>query len=149
MVDKTVTDEVRTLVLEGWCLGVVPQPDKLLNEPCNALERAEDPDGTWRRYVNEQIREHYQPLWQFVDLWVHLRVPGFAQVVAWRTQQEQQLPPTRRMSTPAIARFIAHYERVTRWLWQSPPLGPGMVVRLDQDHNVAEFTASAADRISS
>ena len=143
----TVSVQADTLVLEGWCVGVMPQPEPMLIEPCNELERSEDPQGVWRRYVNEQVREHYQPLWSLVDLWVHLRVPGFDQVVAWRTQQEQQLPPDRRMSEQGITRFIAHYERITRWLWKSVPLGPGVVVGLDEHHSVVTITASAGDLI--
>ena len=144
----TVAAQVETLVLEGWCLGVTAQPDSMLTEPCNELEAQEDPQGFWRSYVNTQVRDHYEPLWRQVDLWVHLRVPGFAQVVTWRTQQEQQLPAEQRMSPPEIRRFVAHYERITRWLWASPPLGPGVVVTLDENHRAADFTASAAPQIS-
>jgi D-glycerate 3-kinase len=139
----TVTAQVDTLVLEGWCLGVIAQPDSLLVEPVNELERDEDPSGVWRGYVNEQIREHYESLWEHVDLWVHLRVPSFTQVVTWRTQQEQQLPASQRMSEPEILRFIQHYERLTRWLWASVPQGPGVVVSLDEAHQVADFSVSA------
>ena len=144
----TITAEVDTLVLEGWCLGVTAQPDNLLADPVNDLERDEDPQGIWRGYVNDQIRDHYESLWTQVDLWVHLRVPSFTQVVHWRTQQEQQLPASQRMSEPEILRFIQHYERLTRWLWASVPLGPGVVVRLDEAHQVAEFAASRATRIT-
>ena len=45
----------QVLVLEGWCLGVHAQPEDLLQEPINALERDEDPQGIWRSWVNNQI----------------------------------------------------------------------------------------------
>lgn len=145
----TIDVEARRLILEGWCLGVTTQPESQLQQPCNTLEAREDPDGRWRRYVNEQVRSHYQPLWRQVDLWVHLRVPSFAQVVAWRTQQEQQLPPEQRMSDAEILRFIQHYERLTRWIWSNTAQGPGVLVQLDESHRVAGITVSAGSKIGS
>jgi len=137
------------LILEGWCVGVAPQPEGLLAQPCNALERDEDAQGVWRGWVNAQITQHYQPLWAHVDLWLHLRVPGFAQVVAWREQQEFSLPGAQRMSKLELERFIAHYERLTRWQWRHPARGPGLLVQLDAQHGVEGVTVSAGTVIES
>ncbi|MEM7079279.1 MAG: kinase [Pseudomonadota bacterium] len=122
-------------VFEGWCLGAQPQAGAQLTEAVNALEREEDTDGRWRSWVNRQL-QGYQPFWEQIDFWVHLRVPGFAQVEAWRYQQELALAPTLRMSRQEIRRFIAHYERVTRALWAAQPQGPGLVVTLDAQHHI-------------
>ena len=145
--DKGLDDRVaereidaEVLVFEGWCLGVKAQPVSALRTPCNDLERDEDAEGKWRSWVNEQLRQHYESLWQKVDLWVHLRVPGFAQVHAWRSLQEQQIPPAQRMDADQIARFIAHYERLTKALWQQTPATPGFVLALDEGHRVTDVT---------
>ncbi len=137
------------LVLEGWCVGVSAQAEADLISPCNDLERLEDPQGAWRRWVNQQIAEHYEPLWRQVDFWVHLRVPSFAQVILWRSQQEQQLPADQQMSAAQIERFIQHYERLTRWMWQAQAKGPGVVIALDSSHRVANVTFFTAPQISS
>ncbi len=134
--------EADLLILEGWCLGIHAQSAAALEHPCNTLERSEDKDGVWRRWVNEQIHAHYENLWTSVDLWVHLRVPGFAQVQAWRAQQELQLPVDQRMSESQISRFIAHYERLTQALWQQTPATPGFVLQLDENHQVTEVTTA-------
>jgi len=134
--------EAGILVFEGWCLGVKAQPESALVTPCNALERDEDVAGKWRHWVNDQLHQHYESLWQKVDLWVHLRVPGFAQVQAWRTQQEQQIPLERRMNEDQITRFIAHYQRLTEALWQQIPDTPGFVLQLDELHQVTQVTVS-------
>ena len=144
---RPVTCETDMLILEGWCLGVSAQPDSLLASPVNALEAAEDADGVWRTWVNEQIALHYEPLWSQVDLWIHLRVPGFDQVLEWRGQQEQQLHEDQRMSSAQITRFIAHYERLTRWMWQQSAWGPGFVVQLDAHHEIAGVTVKNAKLI--
>ena len=136
MDDRSGQRQVRCqiLVLEGWCVGVQAQPD--VSQPINALERTADTEGRWRSWVNEQTREHYEPLWQCIDYWVQLRPPGFAQVVQWRGEQEQQIAPDKQMDAQALQRFIDHYERLTRWQWACAPHQPGMRVELGADHNV-------------
>lgn len=125
------------LVLEGWCLGVRAQPAEQLREPINALERWQDGEGIWRTWVNEQIARHYEPLWQQVDYWLQLRPPSFAQVLQWRGEQEQQIAPAQRMDAAALQRFIDHYERLTRWQWDSPARSPGLAVSLAANHRVS------------
>lgn len=127
------------LVFEGWCLGLQTQSADALREPVNELERTEDANRTWRAWVNGQLHAHYQALWDSVDFWVHLRVPGFAQVLAWRREQEQALPVEHRMSEAQLQRFIAHYERWTRHLWATEPLGPGIVIELNAAHRLVSF----------
>ncbi len=134
------------LVLEGWCLGLEAVDPAALVEPVNELERSEDPQAVWRRWVNAALAAHYAPLWQRVDFWIHLRVPGFAQVFEWRREQEQALPPDQRMDDAALRRFIAHYERWTHMLWTQAPPGPGLVLEIDAHHGVDPFRCrSVAD----
>jgi D-glycerate 3-kinase len=134
----------QVLVLEGWCLGVRAQPEDMLQDSINTLEREEDSAGVWRAWVNEQIRQHYEPLWRQIDYWVQLKPPGFEQVVLWRGQQEQQIEPALRMDPITLGRFIDHYERLTRWQWTSPPLQPGLTVHLAPDHSVQAVEALTA-----
>jgi D-glycerate 3-kinase len=46
------------VLFEGWCVACPPQDAAALEVPVNALERDEDGDGRWRRYVNDQLRRH-------------------------------------------------------------------------------------------
>lgn len=133
---------VDVLILEGWCVGVTPQPEAELVNPCNALEAEEDQQRIWRTWVNQQIAQHYLPLWEHADLWLHLRPPGFSQVLSWRTQAEQQLPVEQRMTRAQMVRFVAHYERLTRWQQRTPARGPGFLLRLDAQHNVDSVTVA-------
>lgn len=146
--DKAVDDRVREevvmadcVILEGWCLGVTAQPGDLLKLPVNSLEAEEDPDCIWRHWVNEQIHQRYESLWNRVDYWVYLQVPGFDQVYEWRAQQEQTISATQRMSEDELTRFINHYQRLTQWVLNHPfPQGPGIQVALDAQHQVQEIT---------
>lgn len=109
------------ILLEGWCVGARPQPDTALADPVNALEREDDQDGRWRRFVNDRLRTDYAELFALLDLTILLRAPSFDQIYAWRAEQEAGLdrhmahasPP---MTDAALRRFIAHYERLTRWM---------------------------------
>jgi len=113
------------VILEGWCVGATPEPDAALADPINALERNEDPDGRWRRFVNGQLAGPYARLFARLDLGILLRAPSFDQVMGWRTEQEARLdrtpgaPPA--MDAAALARFIAHYERITRHILAVEP----------------------------
>ncbi len=127
------------LIIEGWCLGVAAQSQQQLAEPCNALEEEEDGHGLWRSWVNEQVATHYTQLWRCIDFWIHLTVPSFAQVHAWRWQQEQMLPASQRMDRQALVRFIQHYERLTEQLWRQPSRGPGLVIKLDEQDSIPEL----------
>ncbi len=135
--DRSGIESLRgdSLVIEGWCLGVTRQPDKLLTPAINRLEESEDLDGRWRSWVNTQIAR-YEPVWDEIDFWVHLRVPSFDEVIRWRSQQEEQIPTAQRMSHVNLLRFVQHYERLTRWMWENEPRGPGVLVQLDTQHRI-------------
>jgi len=111
---------VDIVLLEGWCLGVRPQPIDQLVEPVNVLEKEEDPDGLWRNHVNAEIVRAFLPLYARVDRWIMLQAPGFDCVYQWRLEQEQKLADAqgstrgkRVMNPDQLARFIQFYQRLT------------------------------------
>jgi len=123
------------LVLEGWCLGTPAEDDAALAAPLNRLEREEDVAGRWRAYCNSALREHYPALWRRFDrLWL-LQAPDFAIVAQWRWEQEQALqaaaPGRAGMDRVALARFLQHYERVSRQALRSLPALADRVIALD------------------
>ncbi|MEQ8859342.1 MAG: hypothetical protein RIC56_11910 [Pseudomonadales bacterium] len=136
---RRVEAPVDVLVLEGWCVGAPPQPAGELAAPVNALEAHEDADGVWRRYVNDALAGPYAGLWERLDALVFLQVPDLAAVRRWRTQQEQALPAERRMSGAGIERFVAHYERLTRWMLTTMPERAAVTAVLDGDHELADL----------
>ena len=131
---ETVRD-ARAVVFEGWCLGVTPQPESLLQTPVNRLEAEEDPGAAWRTHVNDACRQ-YSPVWSLVDWWIYLEVPDMACVKRWRREQENRLPAARRMSDAELDRFLAHYERLTLWLKSRFPRRTDWHLALDRQHRV-------------
>jgi D-glycerate 3-kinase len=54
---------------------------------------------------------------------VLLQAPSFEVVLGWRLEQEHKLVARtgRGMSDAEVARFVAHYERLTRWILTEAP----------------------------
>lgn len=129
---------VDILLFEGWCVGAVPEGDEALAVAVNALEREADGAGVWRRYVNDALAGDYQRLFAGIDVLVMLAAPGFEVVTGWRQQQERELREAGRggMSDAAVARFVMHYERLTRHMLATLPGRADMVVRLGPDREV-------------
>ena len=128
------------LIFEGWCVGAIAQPAADLVEPVNDLERNEDPDGVWRRHVNEALAGPYADLFARIDRLVLLAAPRFEVVQAWRTEQEHALSRmlenegrhgAKVMSDAQISRFIQHYERLTRYILSEMPQRADLTLRLD------------------
>jgi len=130
------------VIFEGWCVGARPQRRDELEEPINGLERLEDPTGDWRYYVNRELGGHYQALFAEVDVLVMLRPESFDHVFAWREQQEARLRDQsggpQVMGPTAVRRFVMHFERLTRFMWEEMPARADAVVYLGDDHMPAE-----------
>lgn len=142
---KWVDRPLDLLIFEGWCVGAAAQADAYLNAPVNDLERTEDPDGTWRRAVNDALAGPYQTLFARIDRLALLAAPGFEVVQGWRTQQEAELrttlaeqgrDPALAMTDAQVARFIQHYERITRAILAEMPARADLTLRLGPDREV-------------
>jgi len=136
------------VIVEGWCLGTPAQADADLHQPVNDLETREDPDGSWRRYVNQQLGGRYQDIFQLLDLLIMLQAPSFECVYQWRLEQEAKLADklleceqqdslrNRVMTATQIRRFIQHYQRLTEQSLQQLPGRVHYLFSLDADRRV-------------
>lgn len=162
--DKSVDDRCPTsvwqewvgpadvIVFEGWCVGALPVSPESLKTPINSLERVEDVNGDWRRYVNRQLEEKYQELFGMIDALVMLKVPNMEAVYEWRSLQEKKLAervkyifdtqqPTdhlRIMNEEEIVRFIQHYERLTRTMLNEMPSRADVTLFLNENHKISD-----------
>lgn len=135
------TGPIELIILEGWCVGSPPQPGDDLLEPINSLEREEDRSAEWRRYVNRQLEKTYADLFAQLDALIFLQVPDFDAVYPWRLKQEQKLAAvtahhaTGTMDRVQLARFIQHYERLTRANLATLSETADVVLELDENHD--------------
>ena len=133
---RIVRGPVDTVVVEGWCVGAVAGRGELAT-PVNALEAEEDEEGRWRRGVDAALSQDYAALLGELDELVFLAVPDLDAVLRWRTEQEQERPPSQRMTRAGLARFVQHYERITRRMLADLPDRAEVLVTLDAGHRVA------------
>lgn len=135
-----VSDGCEVVIFEGWCVGARPQNPEDLIDPVNQLEAEEDPDGRWRRFANEALSGDYQKLFGCLDMLVLLAAPDWSTVLRWRIQQEHELraaspDATRIMDDSEVARFISHYERLTRHILNEMPTRADLVLRLNKNRD--------------
>jgi D-glycerate 3-kinase len=115
-----VSGPLDLVILEGWCVGSVAQPDDDLLQPVNDLERLRDANAVWRRHVNARLASDYSDLFSKLDALVFLQAPGFDAILSWRLEQERKLAETAPGDTPGvmddeqIVEFIGYFERITR-----------------------------------
>ena len=135
----TITGPIDLIILEGWCVGSRPQTDAELQEPVNALEREQDADGSWRRFVNAQLAGDYAVLFAQLGALVFLQAPDFDAVYRWRLEQERKLPADApaAMDDAQVAGFIQYFERLTRANLAHLPDIADAVLELDDDHRCA------------
>ncbi len=132
------------IILEGWLMGVDGDPAAPGAPGLNALETGEDATGLWRSWQEDHLARDYGALWDRADSFLHLDAPSFEIVLRWRVQQEEStlglpsglLPPERRLW---VARFIQHYERLTRRMLTGHRR-KGDVIQVDDARNLVAFT---------
>jgi D-glycerate 3-kinase len=144
-----VASPVDVILLEGWCVGAIPQSEAALAAPVNALEREEDPDRVWRRYVNDKLKGDYAKLFARIDVLALLQAPSFEVVYGWRSLQEEKLAEKVRlqglsgtglMDARQIRRFLMFYQRLTEWILEEMPGRADILMPLGEDHRILRIT---------
>lgn len=147
-----VNGPVDVIVFEGWCVGVPAQTEPALIEPVNELERNEDTDAVWRKYVNSALKNEYAQLFGLLDALVVLSAPSFDCVYQWRLLQEEKLRSkwqaargdenTKFLSPDDIKRFISHYQRLTEHGLSELPQRCDWQLVLAENHNITALNTS-------
>lgn len=142
-----VCGPVDLIILEGWCVGTKAQETVELEQAINQLERNEDPDGTWRNYVNDQLNKRYASIFDDLDKLVFMQAPGFDAILRWRLEQEEKLAATSSQAASAlmnreqVTRFVQFFERLTRANLATLPDTADIVFTLDETHAVSSARA--------
>ena len=129
------------VILEGWCVGAKPQSNSLIRKPINILEKYEDKDLMWRKYVNKKLKKEYKNLFAMIDYLIFMKVPNFNMVFKWRLLQENKLKKkshlrTKVMSYNEIKRFIMFYQRITLQMTKDLSKSASVVMLLKKNHEI-------------
>ncbi|NWK57293.1 kinase [Verrucomicrobiaceae bacterium N1E253] len=144
------SEAVDVILFEGWCIGAVAEPPEALPKAINVLEEKEDADGAWRGFVNERLQSEYVDLFALLDRLVMIKAPDFECVHHWRGEQEDKLRASKAsevgadlsglMSVEQLERFIMHYERLTRWMFDEMPGRADVLFELSAEHIIESGT---------
>jgi D-glycerate 3-kinase len=132
------------VILEGWCVGAKPQSSSLIKKPINILEKYEDKDLKWRKYVNEKLKKEYRKLFSMIDHFIFMKIPNFNVVFKWRLLQEDKLrkkshPSKKIMSYYEIKRFIMFYQRITLQMLKDLSKSASVVMFLKKNHEIKKI----------
>ncbi|HIF18455.1 MAG TPA: hypothetical protein EYG50_00650 [Cycloclasticus sp.] len=143
---KTCNGPVDILIFEGWCVGAQAQTKNALIQDVNSLEQHEDPHGIWRHLVNEHLKSDYKTLFDMLDCLIFLQIPNVDCVLKWRGLQEQKLANKHQheqhlmTAEKTLKRFIAHYERLTRFQLDDLPTCADITIQLGEDHQMKQLS---------
>ena len=129
------------VILEGWSVGARPQSNSLIKRPINILEKYEDKDLKWRKYVNEKLKKEYKKLFLMIDHLIFMKIPNFKVVFKWRLLQEKKLKKKsysnkKIMSYNEIKRFIMFYQRITLQMIKDLTKSASIVMSLNKNHEI-------------
>lgn len=124
------------ILFDGWCVGARPTAD---GPAINALEADDDADGRWRGTINARLGDDYATFFAAFDAIAYLRPPSFEVVHGWRRQQEEELlgRTLNAEEDAKLARFIQHYERITRAMIDGRHSAE-LVIQLDAQRRVVD-----------
>ena len=126
------------VIFEGWCIGAKHQTDAILRKSLNIIERKYDSDLTWRKKVNNHLKNSYKKLFNKIDKLVYLKAPNFKHIFKWRLLQEQKIKLTSKnkkiMSKSQVKEFIMFYERISRHMMKDFSKISDLTVFLDKSH---------------
>ena len=126
------------IIFEGWCVGARQQRDHELKKSLNPIEQKHDLDLTWRRSVNNSLKNQYKKIFRKIDKLVYLKAPSFEHIFKWRLLQEQKMKLTlknkKTMSRSQVKKFIMFYERITRHMMRNFSKISDLTIFLDKSH---------------
>ncbi|MFT5758823.1 MAG: D-glycerate 3-kinase [Alteromonadaceae bacterium] len=140
------------VILEGWCWGVKPQTAEQLKAPVNELESQHDKTGEWRNYVNQQLKDFYEPLYKQMDFWLALQAPSFDCVYQWRLEQEKKLENrniglenSKIMSAEEIIDFTQYFQRLSVQACNTISQSADAIFYLDNERNISDLPKAESE----
>ena len=131
------------IILEGWCVGAKAQKNSELVRSINSLEKTEDPDLVWRKYVNTQLKTNYKKLFNQLDEIIYLKASNFKVLQKWRIKQEEKLwlklkkkKKLRIMKRSDIINFMQTYQRITQNMFKDAPKYASIIMKLNSNHQI-------------
>ena len=136
-----INERPEIVILEGWCVGAKHQKNSLIKKPINILEKYQDKNMVWRKFVNEKLKKEYKKIFAKIDHFIFVKVPDFKMVFKWRLLQESKLKKKsyskkKAMSQIDIKHFVMFYQRITLQMSKDLSKSASVVMFLKKNHEI-------------
>ena len=131
------------IIFEGWCIGARPQKNYQLKKHINSVEKLNDQNLIWRKYVNYQLKKNYRKLFNQLNCLLYLKAKNFNLLQKWRLKQERKLLTFSReyknlkiMNKKEVIHFMKTYERITQNMFKDAPKYASIILNLNSNHQI-------------
>ena len=135
------------IIFEGWCVGARSQKNSILKKPVNSLEKSNDQNLFWRKYVNDQLKKKYKKLFSYLDCLLYMKAKNFSLLQKWRLKQEKKLwiksknkKNLKLMSKGDVINFMQTYQRITQNMFKDAPKYASIILNLNSNHQIKSST---------
>ena len=131
------------IIFEGWCVGAGAEINKTLKKPINSIEKTNDENLVWRKYVNQQLKTKYKKLYSQLNCMIYLKAKNFSLLQKWRMKQEKKLwlktskkNRHKIMSKSDVINFMQTYQRITQNMFKNMPKYASIILNLNDNHQI-------------
>ena len=131
------------IIFEGWCVGARAEINKTLKKPINSIEKTNDENLVWRKYVNQQLKTKYKKLYSQLNCMIYLKAKNFNLLQKWRLKQEKKLwLKTKKksrhkiMTKGDVINFMQTYQRITQNMFKNMPKYASIILNLNDNHQI-------------
>ena len=139
----TIKKKPDIIIFEGWCVGAMAQKNSMLKKSINSLEKTNDQNLIWRKFVNNQLKTKYKKLFGHLDNLLYLKAKNFNLLQQWRIKQEKKLwlklkkrKNLKIMNKLEVINFMQTYQRITQNMIKDVPKYASIIFKLNSNHQI-------------
>jgi D-glycerate 3-kinase len=139
----TIKKRPNVIIFEGWCVGARAQKNSMLKKSINSLEKTNDQNLIWRKFVNNQLKTKYKKLFGHLDNLLYLKAKNFNLLQQWRIKQEKKLwlklkkrKNLKIMNKLEVINFMQTYQRITQNMIKDVPKYASIIFKLNSNHQI-------------
>ena len=139
----TIKKRPDIIIFEGWCVGAMAQKNSMLKKSINSLEKTNDQNLIWRKFVNNQLKTKYKKLFGHLDNLLYLKAKNFNLLQQWRIKQEKKLwlklkkrKNLKIMNRQEVINFMQTYQRITQNMIKDVPKYASIIFKLNSNHQI-------------
>ena len=139
----TIKKRPDIIIFEGWCVGAMAQKNSMLKKSINSLEKTNDQNLIWRKFVNNQLKTKYKKLFGHLDNLLYLKAKNFNLLQQWRIKQEKKLwlklkkrKNLKIMNRREVINFMQTYQRITQNMFKDVPKYTSIIFKLNSNHQI-------------